>query len=97
MEGETYSRVMSITLKQTSEVRGKTGKTFKLIKTASALGSVHLLLCAGVNRSHVCLHFIYCFTPAQQVSESLTHGMQGTVCMDSERYEKSAFKNILPI
>lgn len=41
----------------------KPRKTYKdLERPVTTLGGVHPLLCSGVNRFHVCLHFIYCST-----------------------------------
>lgn len=41
----------------------KPRKTYKdLERPVTTLGGVHPSLCSGVNRFHVCLHFIYCST-----------------------------------
>lgn len=41
----------------------KTRKTYMdLERPVTTLGGVHPFLCSGVNRFHVCLHFIYCCT-----------------------------------
>lgn len=41
--------------------RGKPRKTYRgSERPVTTLGGVHPLLCSGVNRFHVCLHFVYC-------------------------------------